>query len=183
MKKALFILLLLPIFCFSQNDTINQYVNGKKNGVWKVYLDSLLNPVKDESSAFFIAYEAYDFGDRIFKCYKRDEVGADSLFYNNEWPIKGNPQVLDGFFEWKTNDGRILAQEEYKNGWPWYWKLIQYYKKYPQKIGMIEILDWSKKYNGIFGTYYYEDYFDTELHCHGWFRKGKKGWRVYKEKK
>lgn len=183
MKKTLIILFIFPLFGISQNDTINQYVDAKKNGIWKVYLDSSLNLVDDTNSAFFIAFEAYDLGDRIFKYYQHPFIDADSISYNLEWPIKGKPQILTGVFEWYTIDGRIRGHEEYKNGWPWYMKTYQYYKKNPQKCGMNEILDWSKTYNGIFGTYYYEDYWDDELHIQGWFRKGKRGWRVYKVKK
>jgi hypothetical protein len=182
MTKTLIILLLIPIFSTAQNDTINKWVNGKKDGVWKVYLDSALNRVDHIDSAFFYAFEAYDDGDRIFKHYKDRNKDADSISYSLSWPTKGSPQLLSGIFEWFTNDGRILEHEEYKNGWPWYWKSYHYYAKNPQKCGFNEILDWSKKYNDISGTYYYEELWDNKVHIHGWFRKGKKGWRVYKTK-
>lgn len=182
MVKTFFILL-FPLVCFSQKDTLNQYLNGKKNGFWKVYLYSSLNPTKDEGVAFFIAYENYDIGDRIFKYYKNHFNDADSVTYNLEWPLKGKPQILSGVFKWYTADGRILGHQEYNNGSPCYMKSYSYYKKNPQKIGFTEILDWSKLYNGISGTFYYEEYWDDELGSHGWFRKGKRGWKVYLEKK
>lgn len=182
MTKTLIILFCIPLLCRAQNDTINQLVKGKENGIWKVYLDSSLNLVDNIDSAFFIAFEAYDKGDRIFKHYKNRNKDADSVSYNSNWPTKGNPQVLSGVFEWFYKDGRVLEHEEYKNGWPWYWKSYIYYNNNPQKCGMNEVLDWSKLYNGIFGTYYYEEFHDDKLYIHGWFKKGKRGWRVYKEK-
>lgn len=182
MTKTLIILFCFPFFCIAQNDTLNHFVKGKKDGIWKVYLDSSLNLVDNIESALFIAFEAYDNGKRIFKYYKNRNKDADSVTYNLNWPTKGSPQIISGVFEWFTKDGRIIEHEEYKNGWPWYWKSYIYHKKNPQKCGLNEVLDWSKRYNGIFGTYYYEEYWDGELHFYGWFRKVKRTWRVYVEK-
>lgn len=185
MTKILIIILsFLPYSLNAQNDTINQFVKGRKNGTWKVYLDSSLNKVDIIDSAFFIAFEAYDLGDCIFKYYdKRDRIDADSVSYSLNWPIKGSPQVLTGVFDWYTGDGRIISHEEYKDGWPWYWKSYIYYKNEPKKCGINEVFDWSKQYNFIRGTYYYAVYWDSKIHIHGWFRKGKRGWRIYEEKK
>jgi hypothetical protein len=166
----------------AQNDTLNQFVKHKKDGVWKVYLDSSLNRVENIDSAFFIAFESYDLGEQIFKYYKHSSSDADSVSYNLDWPSKGSPQVISGVFEWYFNDGRIIEHEEYMNGWPWYWKSFTYYKNDPQKCGINEILDWSKQYNNVEGTYYYEVLWDKKVYEYGWFRKGKKGWKVYKEK-
>ncbi|MES2588669.1 MAG: hypothetical protein V4622_06790 [Bacteroidota bacterium] len=183
MIKTLITILLFPLICISQNDTLNKYLNGKKNGTWMVYLDRKLNPIEDSSFAFFIAYENYDLGDRIFKYYKHPFKDVDSVMHSEEWPVQGKPQILSGIFKWYSTDGKILGHEEYRDGLPWYMKTYQYYNKKPQKCGFNEVLDWSKNYNGIFGTYYYEEYWDEKLDFYGWFRKGKRGWRVYKEKK
>jgi|TARA_R110000737_G_scaffold157205_1_gene185726 hypothetical protein len=183
MLKTLFIFSLFPLVCFSQNDTLNQSINKKKNGFWKVYLDSSLNQVKDESAAFFVAYEQYDMNDKIFKYYKNPFSKEDSVSYNLKWPKKGKPQILTGEFYWYTLDGRTLGHQEYINGNPWYMSSFSYYKKDPQKCGHKEILDWSKPHNGISGTFYYAEYWDDEIDRYGWFRKGKRGWRVYLEKK
>lgn len=185
MTKILIILLFFfPYILKSQNDTINQFVKGKKNGTWKVYLDSSLNKVDIIDSAFFIAFESYDFGDCIFKYNNnQNRIDADSISYSLNWPKKGSPQLLSGVFKFYTNDGRIISHEEYKNGLPWYWKSFIYYKSEPKKCGINEVFDWSKQYNGIKGTYYYVVYWDSEIHIHGWFRKGKRGWRIHEEKK
>lgn len=183
-KRLKILLAILPFSLIAQNDTLNQLVKGKKNGTWQVYLDSTLNQVDVVDSAFFIAFENYDLGDCIFKYYnKQDRMDADSVTFSSNWPTKGSPQVLSGVFEWYTRDGKIINHEEYKNGWPRYWKSYIYYKNEPQKCGINEVMDWSKQYNNMKGTYYYVVYWDSEIHLHGWFRKGKRGWRIYEEKK
>lgn len=178
------IFLIISAFSWAQADSLYNKIDdkGEKNGVWIVYLDSLLNPI-DSTGSFFYAYEIYDNGKRVFKHYKDHNSDADSILYNLDYPEKGNPILLDGTFKWFTADGRILEHEEYSAGWPVYWKSYQYYAKDPNKCGFNEVLDWSKKYKGIEGTYYYEELWDGEVKLEGWFRKGKRGWRVYKIKK
>ncbi|MCJ8288346.1 MAG: hypothetical protein HRT58_03365 [Crocinitomicaceae bacterium] len=184
MKITISILLcVLSYSCIAQNDSINQHnLKGKKHGVWIVYLDSLLSPVDSIYQAYFTGYESYDNGDRIFKYYEGQNSDADSVSYNFVRPVKGSPELINGVFKWFTSDGRILEHEEYENGWPKYYKSYQYYAKDIQKCGFNEVLDWTKKYNGIEGSYYYEELLGDKVAMTGWFRKGKRGWRVYKIK-
>lgn len=182
-------LLLVLIFCncislYGQTDTLNQLNDkGKKDGTWEVFLDKWLNPVQSKDSAYFIAYELYDNGERIFKHDKNQNADADSISYNKTWPTKGKPELLDGIFEWFSKDGRILVHEEFKNGWPWLYNFYYYELRNKSHLAGNEILDWSKKYNDINGTYFYEwKSTETVFYRSGWYRKGKRGWRVYEEK-
>lgn len=184
MKIHLIILFLgISVNSIAQVDSLtNQYdEQGEKNGMWIVYLDSLLNPT-DSSSSFFYAFEAYDHGHQIFKHYGKKNYDADSIWYSSNYPKKGHPVILDGTFQWFTADGRILSHEEYTAGRPLYHKSYQYYAKDPGKCGFNEILDWRKRYQNIEGTFYYYELWDGEIKRKGWYRKGKRGWRVYKIK-
>lgn len=181
-EKVVFLFAFIPFWLNAQNEPLNQLVKGKKNGTWQVYLDSTLNRVENSDAAFFFAYEAYDMGETIFQFHKHSSVEADSVTYSLSWPTKGSPQLLNGVFEWYSSDGNISQHEAYMNGWPWYWKSFIYYKNEPQRCGINEVMDWSKPYNNCKGTFYYVVYWDNEIHLQGWFRKGKRGWRVYEEK-
>ena len=131
MKKVLVILLLLiPFTFFAQSDSLNQYnTSGKKNSIWQIYLNSLLFEIQVKSKAFFIAFESYDNDKSVFKHYENRNNDADSMSYSGVWPKKGSPQLLTGVFEWFLSDGRISNHEEYRNGWPWYFKSYAYSKK------------------------------------------------------
>lgn len=184
MKHLLFYTFLFLTFCsFTQEDSLNQFKgNRKKDGLWKVYLDQYLNPVDSIQKAYFYAFERYDNGQVVFKFYKEKYLSNDSVAHTQQFSELGNPIILDGKIEWFESDGKIMKQFEFKNGFPVYYKSYQYYANNPTKCGYNEIRDWSKKYNDLAGSYYYEAFWDGKLLVVGWFKKDKKKWKLMKEK-
>ncbi len=167
----------------AQKDTLNRFSeNGKKEGIWKVYLDQYLNPVDSVQKAYFYAFERYDQGQIVFKFYKEKYTLNDSIAYSQPLSELGNPIVLNGTYKWFEPNGQIMKQYEFKNGFPMYYKSYQYYANDPKKCGYNEIRDWSKKYNDLAGSYYYEAFWDGKLLVVGWFKKDKKKWKLMKEK-
>jgi hypothetical protein len=171
---------LFNIFVCGQVDTLNKFnVNGKKDGYWLQYLDSLTNP-SDSVNAFFYGYELYDNGIKVFKFYEKSQIYKNyTLVYDGNFPSKGNPILIDGTFKWYSNEVQIENIEIYKFGKP------HYFKSYVYSINQLnsifnEVLYFDKLYNGVIGTYYYEEYLNGNLIRKYWYRKGRKKWKSFK---
>ncbi|MBP6755061.1 MAG: hypothetical protein KA210_02855 [Bacteroidia bacterium] len=175
--------ILIAYTLFSQVDTLNRYSNnGKKDGVWKVFLNQYLIPI-DSSNAYFFAYERYDNGQIVFEFYRENLSWKDFSFkYSKPLPKIGYPEELNGRVECFEPNGEIMFQYDFHNGFPIYYKYYQYYADNPKKCGYNEIKDWSKKYNDLAGSYYYQALWDGKLLVVGWFKKDKKKWKLKKEK-
>lgn len=189
MKKLIFLLtailqLISSGFLCGQADTLNKLnPSGQKTGYWKVYLNENADPVDNVSSAFFYGIELYDNGERVFKFNKHEWTDAK---FDGTFSTKGKPEAINGTFKWYSNKGYLLISETYKNGHPLYIKSYHVLKDKSDTLSILfEDLDFTKRYNNIPGTYYYREHdgFDKGFFREYWFRKGKKGWRVYKIKK
>jgi hypothetical protein len=177
---------------FAVSDTLNHFnQHHKKDGFWLCYLDSALNLVDDSANACFYAFDKYDNGKMVFDFKNINPPSAKyfRLVYEGEKTTKGKPILLNGKFTWYFNYGvdsnLVYDLEIYKNGHPFYWNA---YHRFSQDTlsGFNEILYFDRLYNGIDGTYYYEETDDIPgntpgpvVTYSGYFMKGKKGWRVY----
>ena len=172
-------------FLVGQTDTLNKLTpSGKKNGYWKVYLNNTADPVDSIEKAFFYGIELYDNGVPVFK-YNKHGWSNYKLKFDGPTPIKGTPELLNGTFKWYNSKGFLQIAETYKNGQPVYIRSYHVLENKADSIDhLFEDLDFTIKYNNIAGTYYYREHalFDNTF-TEYWFRKGKKGWRVYKIKK
>lgn len=104
------------------------------------------------------------------------------MVFNGPVPVKGQPVLLTGTFKSFDKKGRLTCEETYLNGSPLSIKsYVRGSNKADSSTYLFEYLDFSKKYNNIPGTFYYEEYFYKPDRIHRyWFYKGNKSWRVYK---
>ena len=177
------IFVLSSSYFFGQNDTLNKFNDsGKKNGYWKVILDNNADPIDSIKKAFFYCYELWDNGERVFECDKH--TGYDKIVFDGVLPEKGKPELINGVFKWYDKNGLLTSEEIYKQGQPFFIKSYNWDKNNSTISTFNEVLYFDKKLNNIPGTYYYEELFDNgRIVKKYWFRKGKRGWRVYKIKK
>jgi hypothetical protein len=181
-------LLLVP--CFSQPDTLNR-LNAKKRpyGYWVQYLDRNLNPTT-ASGAMYKGYELFDDGQVVYE-FKKDKWVKESKIRPPEpVPVAGQPEWLNGTFRWfSPADSIPLIVREFKNGLPVY-EIYNYHVRVRDTtfVGTSEFVDYTRQYNNIPGTYYYEERRNTKLHpgnaviSRAWFRKEKDKWKFYKIK-
>lgn len=167
----------------AQSDTLNRFnVENKKDGYWKVLLDKKADRVTGISDAYFYGIELWDNGERVFEYSKHH--WEDKLVFDGVMPVKGQPVFLTGTFKSFDKKGRLMCEETYENGFPV--SIKSYMRSSDKKDNstyLFEYLDFSKKYNNIPGTYYYEEHFyGPDRIYRYWFRKGNKGWRVYEIK-
>jgi hypothetical protein len=178
-KLLIVTLLLFSINGFSQKDSLNNLNNnGKKNGVWKVYLDNSINPT-DSSESYFYAYELWDNGKKVFKHYKHpNRLKVQYLEINIE---QGKPILLNGTFHFYTKKGSLYSKEVYMNGKPLF---IRSFLKEDNPLIIskgAEFLFFDKMLDEKPGTFYYEERNSKGVIFYkGWFKIGKKGWKVYK---
>jgi hypothetical protein len=168
-----------------QTDTLNKLTpSGKKTGYWKVYLNENADPVENIANAYFYGIELYDNGERVFK-YNPHKWTGTSLKFDGRLPKKGEPEPINGTFLWYNDKGFLQISETYKNGQPLYIKSYHVLNNKSDTVDHVfEDLDFTIRYNNIPGTYYYREHaLFTGTFTEYWFRKGKKGWRVYKIKK
>ncbi len=162
----------------AKKDTLNKYNSKKlKNGYWKVFLDDKVNPTDSLKNAYFYGFELWDNGEYVFKYFNKNWKYSKVVF-EGALPEKGKPEPINGKFKWYDSDSVLINEEEYKNGHPFF---IKSYKKLKDgTTHPFEVLYFDKKLNNIPGTYYYEEYYakGTAFDKY-WYRKGKKGWRVY----
>ncbi|MES2680816.1 MAG: hypothetical protein V4635_13070 [Bacteroidota bacterium] len=164
----------------SQTDTLNKFnTNGKKTGYWKILLDEKVNPTKNISDSYFYCFELWDNGKRITPR-ARHKWKKNKLTIDKTIPYKGIPTLISGTFKWYDHKGRLICEEVYRSGNPLYFKSYRS-KKSDTTEYIYEDIDFTKKYNGIPGTFYVEMHSlirpESEKY---WFRKGPKGWKPYK---
>lgn len=179
------ILFMILLMCIqhtqAQTDSLNHRDSkGKKDGYWTVYLNEKLDPVDSISQASYIGYELYVNGDDVFS-YHLHRWSFSYMSYETPPPKKGNPEILNGTFKWYDNKGLLRNEEIYKNGHPFFIKSYNWDSENPSISVFNEVLYFDKLLDGIRGTYYYEEYgYNNKLIGKYWFKKGKRGWRVYK---
>ena len=177
MKYFLTIILFYTHCVYSQSDTLNKRnANDKKNGYWKVYLDDKSNPT-DSVNAYFFGLELYDNGEGVFQYFKAKWKKQQRLVFEGTTPRKGFPVAIKGKFTWYDKKNKLSAEETYDNGQPIYLKSFGCDDSRPY-----EDLDFTKKYNNIPGTYFYQEYSRScseNKIVKYWFRKGDGGWKAY----
>lgn len=169
---------------FAQTDTLNKLTSkGKKNGYWKVLLNDKADPVDSLKDSYFYCIELWDNGEDVFN-YEKHKWTFSKMTFDGTLPEKRNPKLIEGTFKWFDNKGFLQISETYKNGQPLYIKSYHVLNNKSDTINHVfEDCDFTIKYNNIPGTYYYREHsFVTGTYTEYWFRKGKKGWRVYKIK-
>lgn len=165
-------------------DTLNQLNSkGKKTGYWKVLLNDKVDPVDSLKDAYFYGIELWDNGVDVFKFHKHGSWASEKMVFSGKFPQKGNPVLIDGTFKWFDDKALITSEEIYKNGKPFFIKSYSWDKEDPKISFFNEVLYFDRLLDNIPGTYYYEEYgYGGELKQKYWFRKGRRGWRVYKIK-
>lgn len=122
----------------------------------------------------------FEFKDFIKRLRGKDKAIIPDL------PEKGRPQLLNTTIKWYTlKEGIISREEKYVNGYPFFFK--GYNRKnrdiFPKKDTtsyLVENIDFTRRYNDIPGTHYYEFIISEHTIRKYWFRKEKKHWGYYK---
>ncbi|MBK8367897.1 MAG: hypothetical protein IPL10_10875 [Bacteroidetes bacterium] len=181
--KTTFFIILSFLFgqdIISQSDTLNKFnTKGKKTGYWKVLLDEKINPTKINGDAHFYCFEFWDEGKNVTQIDKH-RWKKNKLICDNSLPNKGNPIPISGKFKWFDKKGRLISEEVYENGNPIYFKSY-FIKKSDTTLHINEDIDFTKRYNNIIGTFYFEMHSSNGNTIDKyWYRKGQKGWKAYK---
>ncbi len=187
--KHLLVLLFYTGSLFSQTDILNQRDStGKKTGYWKIFLDERTNPTDSANSSFY-SFEWYDAGVCVstYRTYRYKK--RKRMVYYGPTLTKGKPIPIKGVFSWYDNLDELICEEMYENGRPLFLKSYEYPNK-SFKVYMttdvhtvvFEDLDYTKTYNNMPGTFFYQEHSmsDPKKIDKYWFRKGEKGWRIYK---
>ncbi len=157
-------------------DTINKKNSkGNKDGIWIQYLDSLINPV-DQSKAKYYRYIRYHDG-KINSSFVKGHSKENKLTYSEVRPALKEPLPLNGLYTYtesrKTINGKIKTtrkEDVYDNGYPVTFKVFSDER-------LFEMVDFTRLYKGIRGTYYYEFGFDKRIKQY--YREGPDGWKMY----
>jgi hypothetical protein len=184
-KTIFCIFLLVTGNVTGQTDTLNKFNSkGKKDGYWLQYLDFNLLPT-DSLNSYYKGFELYDNGKALYQ-FKEVKGLKKTKLTTSMKSVKGFPVLIDGFFKWEYPTDSIPAiTKEFKNGHP---TIAKYY--YPIKLrdtlfnGSMEIVDYTKRYNGIRGSYYYECQRNTkvfmgpERYRKRWYYKKRNKWKL-----
>ena len=95
--KLTIILFVLNLFIFGQTEKLNQRdSNGKKDGVWIVWLDSDWKLAKDSMSAVYYRYNYFNHGANIYCMGPWGRKNNKLEGTPNSETKKGNAKLLDG---------------------------------------------------------------------------------------
>ncbi len=188
-KKGLnitFLFLVYQLCVYSQIDTLNNFnEKGKKHGYWKCYLNKDFKVV-DSINGFYVGFDYYDNGQNLtgigkISRWKIDKV-QDSIITNNK-SYRGL-KILHGTIFYFDKNGSLVAEERFFKGLPLKYITYNTNKDTPDCFGMeSEIVDFTKKYNNILGSFYIESRFcQSKSILKYWFRKGKRKWKAFKIK-
>jgi hypothetical protein len=170
----------------AQYDSLNKLDSkGRKQGYWLCYLNDKFTPT-DSSKAVYVGFDLYNNDQNLTKIGRlwgtKDLIFIDSVVHSS---ITINRfKVLNGKVLAYNKENLLIREDIYDSGHPV--KFIAYcdYKKHPEDLGKItEITDFTKLYNNIRGTYYYEFRgcgYDYVKKC--WFRKGNRKWKLFRIK-
>jgi len=184
----LFTILLIPLFHFSQNDTLNGVDNKRrKQGYWKIYLDSASRET-DSSAASYIAYTFYNRGKTVYYFINEKWRARDSCVFIGRVPEKGKPIPANGSFVWYNRDKMLSMEMRYENGMLMRYKEIHYSRlKGSAEWGYMYIADMTRRYRNIPGTYliveqHNQAVYNIEEFNNSYYRKGPRGWKKYRIK-
>lgn len=150
------ILLFCVLFSFSlfSQESLNQLdANGKKHGVWMVWLDTNWKLAKDSTSAAYYRYNYFDHGASVYgmgpwggKNWKMEGIP-------NKTVKKGNAKQLDGVYKWFNSKGQLVCEHILKDGW-----YVSFKEYYPATGQLQTFFDYTKKfetqeYSWWLGTY------------------------------
>jgi hypothetical protein len=186
MSRFFILLALACCFCSgpicAQADTLNKLnTRGKKTGYWKVLLNENADPVDSLKDACFYGIELWDGGEYVFSYFKHPKYAK--LIFEGALPEKGDPQLIEGTFKWYDSRGYLANEEVFKNGRPFFYKSYNWDKENPAISTFNEVLYFDRLLDGTPGTYYYEELgYGGRLAGKYWYKKGKRGWRVYRIK-
>jgi hypothetical protein len=178
------IFLLSTLFLPGQRDTLNKFnAKGNRQGYWICYLDNKFK-VTDSLKGIYVGFDLYDNGQNLTQLGRQGNLGVekiiDSLSLN---PNKTDKcKLLDGKILFYNKAGDLLNKEVFSQGHPVKFTSYCYYDNHLESKGDYkEIVDFTKLYNGIKGTYYYE----SKSCMNGrsvkyYFRKGRKKWKAFR---
>ncbi len=182
-RSIILFLFSISSIAFGQQDSCNKFnAQGKKNGYWKYFFDENVFPT-DSINASFWAYLYMDNGKFAFD-YSRNGYGVKKhknqyTYFDGEKMIKGSPRAIFGTLRisyHKKDSSVLLCEYTFVNGC--YPKVFREYDN-----GQLQVLmDFTKKYNNMNGTFYFTDYFTNLIKnkrkttCY-WFRKENDKWQ------
>jgi hypothetical protein len=108
------ICILFSVSVFSQGQMNQRDANGKKHGVWIVWLDKDWHLAKDSMSAVYFRYNYFNHGANI---YAMGPWGGKLESKSNSAIKKGNALMLDGEYKWYNSKGQLVCEHVLKNGW------------------------------------------------------------------
>jgi hypothetical protein len=156
MKTKTLLSILLITFSFflkAQTQDVNRYdANGKKHGVWIVWLDKDWKLAKDSMSAEYYRYNYFDHGASV---YAMGPWGGKGNKLETTAPgtvKKGNAKLLNGEYKWYNSKGELISSHILRTGW--YVSFKEYYSS-----GQVQtFFDYTKKYENQEHTYYFCGY-------------------------
>ena len=155
--KLVCLLLFINSTSIAQNDTLNRYnSNKKKDGFWICYLDGKLKKT-DIQKAVYYGYDLFDNGRNL------TQLGIHGMKVHSVSKPKeiaekkNNPILLEGKFVLINKRGDEKSIEEYRNGYPYIFRGLSTYKNKKLIDFEMEYLDFTKKYQGEQGSFYYEE--------------------------
>jgi hypothetical protein len=162
--KALIVCLFLTFSLFAQKQ-INQHdANGKKHGVWIVWLDTDWKLAKDSMSA---AYYRFNYFDRGASVYGMGPWGGKNTKLEgipNKIVKKGNAKQLDGVYKWYNSKGQLICEHVLKDGW-----YVSFKEYYPSTGQLQTFFDYNKKFEDKEYTWWYGTYDKSgKLTFEGW---------------
>ncbi len=169
-----FLLHLTPIVLAQHSpDSLNKVINGKKQGFWIQYLDSLIKPTDFENAKYYRLI--YYHKGKLNKFFLNGFSKKYTVKYNEQRQRKSEPLSLEGTYTF-IRQGKHAVQkfeETYEQGQP------VMFKQY-EGDELFEFCDFKKQYNNIPGTFYFETGGKDQVK--GYYREGEKGWTFYYEK-
>jgi hypothetical protein len=175
-RNLTIIFLLLPLLSFAwSKDSLNRVdTKGKKDGYWKVFLDSQLF-VTDSAQSHFYGYDLYDHGHEVFRYSNRGRWKWAQITYEDTLPVKGKPIEITGTFLWYSSDSLLWNTEIYSEGSPWFWEANHYLKGGKRPSGF-ERIYFYKHFENTEGTFLVAENFSHGETRYYWYIKGDKKW-------
>jgi hypothetical protein len=174
-RSIILFLFSISTFVFGQQDSCNKLnAEGKKIGYWKVFLNENALPT-DSSNSFFWGYQYYDNGNLTFDVFYKEKkrFKTESINFEGETTTKGNPKAISGIViksYYKKDKKIVLSEYKYVNGYP------ELFREYLSGR-LCLIIDFTKKYNNLNGTFYLTDYSNKHKTTCFWYRKLSDKWQ------
>ena len=148
--KLIVVLFAINFVVVSQTEKLNQRdANGKKDGVWIVWLDKDWKLAKDSNVAVYFRYNYFINGRSM---YPMGPCGGKLEINSNSNVKKGNALRLDGEYKHYHKNGKVRFIHVLKDGW------YVSYKEYRSDGTLETIFDYTEhdrdqKYSWSISTY------------------------------